>query len=293
MENVLRATRGSPERPLRVGDREIQCYVLEGGLRVLSGRGMQSALTLGQRHGALLTRFLENRAIEPFISSELAMALSNPIRFVRPGRGGKLAVGYEATVLTEICDVLLDARKNGNLTDKQLQIADQCEMLARAFAKVGIIALVDEATGYQEVRHREALQALLDRYLSEEKAKWAKTFPDEFYKEIFRLRGWDYNPKSVKRPGVVGHLTNDIVYSRIQPGILNKLNEINPTDTRGNRKDKHHQFFTEDYGIPELKQHILNLIFMMRAASDWKEFRRLVDRASPKRGETLQLPLGD
>ena len=291
MKDVLRATHGSAEHPLRVGDREIQCYVLEDGMRVLSGRGMQTALALGQRHGAILTRFLENKNIKPFISDELAMALSNPIRFVRPGRGGKLAVGYEATILPDICDVILEARKRGSLSPGQMAIAEQCEMLARNFAKVGIIALVDEATGYQEVRDRLALQAILDKYLSQEKAKWAKTFPDEFYKEMFRLRGWAFDPRSVKRPGVVGHLTNDIVYSRIQPGVLTKLKEINPTTERGYRKDRHHQFFTPNYGIPELKQHILNLIFLMRGAQDWKEFNRLLSRSSPKRGETLELPL--
>lgn len=289
MNNVLRATHGSPDHPIRVGDREIQCYILEGGMRVLSGRGMQGALALGQRHGALLTRFLENKAIKPFISSELAKALESPLRFVRPGRGGKLAVGYEATILPDICDTILDARNHGKLSPGQHAIAEQCEILARTLAKVGIIALVDEATGYQEVRDRIALQAILDKFLSREKAKWAKTFPDEFYKELFRLRGWDYNPKSVKRPSVIGHLTNDIVYSRIQTGILDQLKEVNPKNEKGHRKDRHHQFFTQDYGVPELKQHILNLIFMMRAAKSWPEFRTLLNRASPKRGETLEL----
>ena len=35
----------------------------------------------------------------------------------------------------------------------------------RGFAQVGIAALVDEATGYQEVRDRKALQAILDAFL--------------------------------------------------------------------------------------------------------------------------------
>ncbi len=288
-DKYLRATHGSPDRPLKIGEIEIPCYVLEGGTRVLSGRGMQTALALGQRHGALLKSFLGRSNLKPFINNNLAMALSSPIRFIRPGRGGKLAVGYEATILADICDVLLAARKAEALTPKQLIIATQCEILTRAFAKVGIIALVDEATGYQEVRDRLALQAILDKYLTHEKAKWAKTFPDEFYQYMFKLRGWSFNPLSVRRPAVIGHITNDIVYSRLAPGILPKLKEINPKNETGHRKSRHHQFFTRDYGFPELKQHILNLIFMMKGSDCWGTFHKMLNRAAPKYGHSLEL----
>lgn len=151
-DSLLRATHGSADRPLRIGNIEIPCYVLEDGTRVLSGRGMQTALTLGQRHGALLKSFLGKLNLKPYISDELAMALSSPMKFIRPGRGGKSALAYEATILVDICDALLSARKAGVLTPNQLIIASQCEILTRAFAKVGIIALIDEVTGYQEVR---------------------------------------------------------------------------------------------------------------------------------------------
>jgi hypothetical protein len=288
--SLLRATHGSPDKPLKVGDVEIPCYVLEDGTRVLSGRGMQTALTLGQRHGALLKQFLGRNNLKPFINDDLAMALAEPIRFIRPGRGGKLAVGYEATKLVDICDALLVARNQGALTPKQLVVASQCEILTRAFAKTGIIALVDEVTGYQEVRDRLALQAILDRFLTEEKAKWAKTFPDEFYEYMFKLKGWSFNPFSVRRPAVIGHITNDIVYSRLTPGMLKRLKDLNPKTEKGYRRDKHHQFFTRDYGFPELKQHILNLIFMMKGADTWNNFYRSLGRAAPKQGQTLELP---
>lgn len=290
IEKLLRATHGSPNKPLKIGDAEIPCYVLEDGTRVLSGRGMQTALGLGQRHGSLLKGFLGKSNLKPHINRKLAMALSSPIRFVRPGRGGKLAVGYEATVLVDICEALLEARQRGVLSPKQLIIASQCEILTRGFAKVGIIALVDEVTGYQEIRDRIALQAILDQYLTHEKAKWAKTFPDEFYEYIFKLKTWTFNPLSVRRPVQIGQITNDIVYSRLTPGLLKKLKEVNPKTDKGYRKDKHHQFFTRDYGFPELKQHILNLIFLMKSADSWGTFYKLLNRASPKVGNTLELP---
>jgi len=54
-----------------------------------------------------------------------------------------------------LCETVLQARKDGKLQSQQMHIAEQCEILVRGFARVGIIALVDEATGYQDYRSRK------------------------------------------------------------------------------------------------------------------------------------------
>lgn len=221
------------------------------------------------------------------------MALDTPLRFVRPGRGGKLAVGYEATILPDICDAILDARKKEKLTPTEQLVADQCEILTRAFAKVGIIALIDEVTGYQEIRDREALQAILDKYLRKEYAAWAKRFPDDFYREMFRLRGWQWRGLKVNRPSVVAHYTKDLVYQRLAPGIMEKLEQVNPRDEKGNRAAKHHQWLTEDIGVPALAQHLYATIGFMRAASTWDQFYRMMQRAYPKLNSNLVLNFPD
>ena len=162
------------------------------------------------------------------------MALDTPLRFTRPGRGGVLATGYEATILPDICSAILDARKKEKkLTAAELAVADQCEILTRAFAKVGIIALIDEVTGYQEIRDREALQQILDKFLRKEYAAWAQRFPEEFYREMFRLRNWQWRGMRVNRPSVVAHYTKDLVYQRLAPGILEELERRNPQGERG------------------------------------------------------------
>ena len=287
--NVKRATHGDNSRPLVIGDLEIPCYVLEDGTRVLSGRGMQTALGLGQRHGALLKGLLTRNNIKPFINRDIAMAIESPIRFIRPGRGGKLAAGIEATILADICDAILDARKNTKLTAKELVIADHCEILTRAFAKVGIIALVDEATGYQEVRERAALEEILNKYLRKDFAAWAKRFPDDFYKEMFRLKGWEWNPSSVARPSIVGKYTTDIVYERLAPGIVEELEKKNPKNKNGNRSVKHHQFLTDEIGHPALAQHLYAVIGFMKANNSWESFKRMLDQVYPKKGSTIEM----
>ena len=247
--------------------------------------------TAGRGGGDRLAKFVATKALNPFVSNELAQVIKIPIIFQTTN--GSRAYGYEATVLADLCDAVLEARKQGKLHYQQEHIAERCEALVRAFAKVGIIALVDEATGYQEVRDKLALQKILDKYLTADKAKWAKTFPNDFYKKLFRVRGLPYDPTTVKRPGFIGHDTNNIVYDRLAPGVLKKLQEYNPKTDRGYRKDRHHQFFTQDYGVPELKQHILNLMFLMDAAGDrnWKGFLAMLNRAAPRKGANLELDL--
>jgi hypothetical protein len=75
------------------------------------------------------------------------------------------------------------------LTKSQKIVGKKADILVRALASVGILALVDEATGYQYDRARHALEEILDKFISKELRKWAKTFPDEFYEQMFKLRG--------------------------------------------------------------------------------------------------------
>jgi hypothetical protein len=171
------------------------------------------------------------------------------------------------------------------------KIVRACDTLIRGLAGVGIVALVDEATGYQDVRDRQALQAILDAYLERELATWAKRFPDEFYRQIFRLRGWTWRGMSVNRPQVVAAYTRDLVYERLAPGLLEELERRTPKDASGRRRAKFHQRMTDDVGHPALAQHLHAVIALMRASIGWDEFMRGVDRAFPRKGKTIPLPL--
>ncbi len=276
----------------------IPCAVLEDGTRVLSERGVTKALG-GKRGGSHWRRLKEGGAelpvyisapnFKPFISKELESALTTRIDYKT--KMGAVAHGIPATLLPEVCEVFLKARDAGQLHRSQIRLAQMADILMRGLARIGIVALVDEATGYQEIRNKEALQALLDAFLRKEFAAWAKRFPDEFYKEIFRLRGWEWNRLSVKRPIFVGKLTNNIVYERLAPGVLSELEGRNPKDEKGRRLQKHHQWLSEDIGHPALAQHLHAVIGFMRASLDWKQFQSLLDKAFPKRGAVVQMEL--
>ena len=236
---------------LHIGSVTIECAVLEDGTRVLTQTSFlraigQSHKPAGQRIGfEQIAPFLASNNLKPFISKELASS-NTKLKF-KLYRGGA-AVGYRAELLPQVCEVYLQARDEGVLLASQKRTAAACEVLMRGFAHVGIIALVDEATKYQEIRDREALQAILDKYLLAERAKWAKRFPDEFYREIFRLRGWQWQGMKINRPQVVGRYTNDIVWDRLAPGVREELERLNPKTKKGERRSKHHQWLTYDIG---------------------------------------------
>lgn len=275
---------------LKIGDVKIPCFVLEDGTRVISGRSLTKSIGMkGRGQGA--ARITAHKALKPHISDELALAIDKPIRFV--GIGGINNTGYEATALQELCDSILTARDNGDIkTIQEKRYARHAETLIRSFAKVGIVALVDEATGYQFDRARDALEKILDKFISKELRKWAKTFPDEFYQEMFRLRGWQYVPMSVARPGVVGKYTNDLVYERLAPGVLAELKKLTPKDSKGRHKQRLFQRLTEDVGHPRLREHLTAVIALMKASTKWDQFYRLLQRALPKYGEQMRLADG-
>lgn len=288
---------------LHIGELTIPCAVLPDGTRVLSQRGVGRAL--GRSFGGSdwkrqatavadgagqLPFFLSANSLRPFISNDLLLLVTNPIPY-RHGKGGGAAYGIKAEALPQICDVWLKAREAGVLAQEaQLLVAQKAEILMRGLAHVGVVALVDEATGFQEVRDQHALQAILDAFLRQELAAWAKRFPDEFYEHIFRLRGWQWRGRQVNPPHAVAHYTKDLVYARLAPGVLDELERRNPADN-GHRRSKHHQWLSDDAGVPALSQHLHAVVTLMRVSESWDQFKLMIDKAHPKRGDTLQLPL--
>jgi hypothetical protein len=209
--------------------------------------------------------------------------------------GDRLVRGYDASVLVAVCNVWLRAREEGELQAQQLGKAQKAEILMRALADTGIVALVDEVTGYEKVRPQNALQKYLELIIRKELAAWTKKFPDEFYENIYKLKNWVWPGMSKNRYSVVGHYTNDLVFERIAPGLVRELQSKTPRDERGHRRDRMHQWLTEDVGDPMLAQHPHSLMMFQRLAIangySCARFLHMVDQVLPRRGTTLELPL--
>ena len=152
----------------------------------------------------------------------------------------------------------------------QLHIAKSCEILVRGLARVGIIALIDEATGYQLDRAKNALTKILEAFIAKELQPYVETFPSDFYRHLFRLRGLDFPNGSVKRPQYFGMLTNDLVYKRLAPGVLEELKRVKMEF--GKARDKLFQRLTSNIGYPKLREHLGSVVTIMKLSGGWHDF---------------------
>jgi hypothetical protein len=295
-----RSPRAVAEGTLDIHGIKIPCAVLEDGTRVLSRTefiraiGRKGKAKGGRRYdlGFQLPVFLTADNLKQFITNEL-MQNSKPIPYRRVQGGG--AIGYRAELLSHVCNLFLDAKDKGVLRANQEHIAKQCKLLNRGFAIVGLTALIDEATGFQEMRGRRELQEILEKFISKELRKWVRRFPFEFYEKIFHLKGWDTSdltPNSPK-PLEVGRITDDLVYKRLAPAVRAELRKLTPRNEKGYLVNKLHQHLTDDIGSPKLEKHIDVLMALMDVSPDWPTFMANVDKVRPRFGANYELPLGD
>lgn len=277
----------------------IPCYVLEDGTRVLSGRGLQEALRVrdaptkgAKKGGYILPTFFDSKAFKDLKSNELEVAKFTPLICKR---GNQTIHGYEATVLADICDIVLEARKTKTLTERQKTVADQCEVLIRGFAKVGIIALVDEATGYQYDREKFELQAILSLFISPDLLDWQKTFHLGFYKELFRLWNIPFTAKNISRkPPFIGTLTSEFVYKNLPKGsfVLETLKAKTPKTTAGNYKARLFQSLTP-FGKEELKKVIYTVESLANISENKEQLKKLLQQRYKQHGIQKALPFPD
>jgi hypothetical protein len=286
---------------LDIGTLKIPVFVLEDGTRLMTQRGLQTTIGMGTSGGTTgahrIAQFVQRIEDKLHLPNSLSARMKSPILFM-PLRGGNPAYGNEATNLIDLCELLLKARDQGDvLTPTQSKYVDAADIVIRSFAKVGIIAVIDEVTGYQAVRPQQALQAYLVKLIRKELAAWAKKFPDEFYENIYKLKGWPWPGMGKNRYSVVAQYTTNLVYERIAPGLLEELLRKSPPNEKGRRPNKLHQWLTEDVGNPLLAQHMHSLVMFQRLAISsnygWNRFVKMVDRVLPRRGNTLELPFPD
>ncbi len=291
MSNMPKATHSGNWSLNEEGSLTMQCYVMDNGERVLSLRGASKTMGLQGGGSGALVRNLNAKWISPYLSEPLKewlyMAGRNELPNYLTDKGRNFTP-FEASLFVDLCKAYVDALHANSLNlDSQKEIAQKLYGIMTAFAKVGLIAVIDEVTGYQEERDRNELQKILSKYISEELLPWTKRFPDEFYKQMFRLRGWEYRGKS--KPPYAGKLTNEYIYDYLPPGVLKELKEKSKEGiNKGKRKERYHQHLTKDTGIPNLDRQLQQTIALMKASDTWDEFERLFKKSM---GEPYQITL--
>jgi hypothetical protein len=280
---------------IKIGDTIIACAVLESRKRVLTQETFLKAIgragkAKGGKGSTMLVDgippFLAADNLKPFISDELFQS-TTPIIF--RSVSGVRGFGYDAMLLPMVCEVYLRARDARAILPSQGHIVEACDLLMRGLARVGIIALVDEATGYQHERANDELIKILEAYVQEELRPWVRTFPPEFFRQMYRLQGWEYRPGTSRRTPYVGKLINKYVYAELPPGVLAGLRRLNPVTERGYRKHKHFQFLTADTGNEHLDRQITAVVTLLKISDTKGEFEANFEKAFKK--DQMRLPL--
>lgn len=278
---------------LKIMGKELPCVVLEDGRRIITQSSVFKAFERPQRGKkgsdsdlAYLPSFLQAKNLQAYVTDDIHDVI-RPVQYF--GINGVEATGFSAETIPTVCDIYLSALKEGNLASGQRQIAEISGLLVRSLSKVGIIGLVDEATGYQQVRPRDALEVYLNKVLTKELAAWCKKFPDEYYSNIYKIKNWPEFSSSKNKYSCVGHYTNDIIYSRLGKDVLDELKDRTP-DTS---KSKMHQWLSVDVGHPLLSKHMESILTLQKLAIaqgfGWKRFLEMVDLILPKKDHALPL----
>jgi len=252
---------------LPLGNLVIECHVLNNLKRVIVQTEVVRIITGGAESGNL-KRYLQRN---PLIGNMLD---TGPITFKIPG--GNEAFGYEAILLIEICDKYLEADSKGLLKKSQDGLVRQASIIMRACAKVGIIALIDEATGFQKYRADQALRIKLQAFIAEDLQEWARQFPSEFWFELARLENITYSPRS--RPLRWGKYIMTFVYDAIDKDVGKALREKNPNPQMGSN---HHQWL-QQYGKDRLHDQITKVITIMKLCNNMDDFRKKFDKVFSK-----------
>jgi len=284
---VLKATH---EGKIKLGATEIYVAVLNVGTRVISTNaiyrafsGTESDLGTNQLRTVNMPSFLDAKNLQSFIGEELKKLLRQ-LDFEH--RDGKTDRAYNALILPMLCKVYLDARSARNpetgrsiLTKQQQNLAKTSEQLLLGLSGIGITALIDEATGYQYERERNELQNILSAFIAQELMPWQKKFPDELYKEIFRLNGWNYTVHEIKqRSRAIGRWTNNLIYQQLPQEILKELYAKAPKTSSRNMAVRLRESLATEIGNLHLEKQLISVIILMNVSTDWRGFLRLFNK---------------
>ena len=257
---------------LTVFEPSVPCYVLSNGLRVI-GRTSATEMLTGIKGGGALEKYIDASSLKPFISREKLLEEMVTFRLPEVEGLGKAVKGLRSDAFIELCQGFVSAMNahltnQAKFTDRQLEMAAKASMFLSACAKVGLDALIDEATGYQYERAEDALQMKLRAYLTDEMRKWERTFPEELWIEFGRLTGWSHSV--TKRPKYWGKLVMELVYQYLDEDVAAWLKVNAPAPRHG---QNYHQWLSAQYGLKKLVEHIWMLIGVAKSCNTMVELR--------------------
>ncbi|HBH1337202.1 TPA: hypothetical protein STZ03_001763 [Clostridioides difficile] len=278
------------ESEMMLGATAVTCSVLEDGRRIIKDTSLFKALKRTRKGEVRIEGY------PPILGSKMLVDIledlyPDEIETIQPFEvaqfNGTTGLWYDANSIPMICDLYMEAESRGLLKSGQQHVLEQAKVLLRSLAKVGITALIDEATNYQETRGKDELQILLAKFISEKLQPYSKQFPKEYFEELFRLYGFPYDPTTTRRPRCFAQFNLKYVYEMLPPQVWEKIDEINPVvfnnnKNRRDRKNHIHRNLTED-GLKWLQNHLSSLIPIMTISKNVDDFKSNFEIAFAKK----------
>lgn len=274
-----------PERlysgTLTIGRHKLSCAVLDNGMRVITPYSIFSAFGKGGGEGAnddsssSIPSFLNDNHVMPYVKNVFPDGIDMPVKYISK-KGRSIYSGYNAKILPLICEVYLQANAAGALTNSHKACLETSKLFTKAFSKKPIADLIDEATGYHTYKAYYELERLLSQHIHGDLLPWTSVFDDDFFKEIYRLKGWDHN--DCQQDASIGKITNFLVYNRLPVPIIDKLKELSPLIKSLIGKDCKtntiYRRLTREEEYIKLKEMIACNLALMRACDDWDSFEK-------------------
>lgn len=277
---------------LEIGAVTIECYVLDNMKRVITKRGMAKALGMKSEGGNVFLRAMNRKGLGSAIEEKLRSDIDNPLVFKT--LTSDLGHGYDCTILIDICDAIIEANKRGELGAGQETLALQAEIIIRASAKLGITALIDDATGFIADKRREQYKELFREFVREEiKLYDEPQFPDQLFNVIYKIYGLPRKADARNHPQFFGKFIRKYIYEPLansNGAILEMLDEKNPVVyVNGGRRYKMFNFLSDVVGMPALKSHLWQVVGIGNSVNGKAQFERAFYNAFPVPKDQLEL----
>lgn len=220
---------------------------------------------------AVLPEYLSSPLLKDFISSDLKEKLDSAVSYI--ATNGKYSQGIEATVLPLICDVYYKASIKHKDNEGLKKAGETAYKIILAFSQYGVLKYVEQITGYRYTDEDIIIAKQLKEWgVSPTIVDWGKEFQTEFYRHIYRLKGWDFNPKTVKKPQVIGTYTNKYIYSYLPADVFSWIKENTPKSKAGNKTARYFQSLDDKKGKEIFRNQLVSVTTLLKISKSWADF---------------------
>ncbi|MGH8037211.1 MAG: P63C domain-containing protein [Stenotrophomonas sp.] len=246
---------------VRFGSIDAEAVVLEDGRRGFLAKQFAKVLGYTEKtRSGRFDRFLADFA--PIYMKEKGKAKS-PV--LNPGKGGR-AQFIAAEAVMEAVGNVLRAAVAGKTHSQQARQVSACVEINLALGMVGLVALIDEATGYQYHRAPDALQDLIGKLIRTQVADWQRRFEPAYYAALAKVTGTRAVSGANGRPPIWGHITRKWVYEVCFPQEV--LEEVAQRQEGG---EKLHQWLTAG-GVEAVAKQKERVTLMAASSANYKDF---------------------